>query len=142
MFVQSEKFVQAHGGRINDISIYGQESNATTWRLCRMNLAIRAIEANIGPYHADSFHNDLHKDLKADFVLANPQQDVRWKYGTPPPGNANFAWAQHFISAAILLPLLRAGREFFVCLADLLTFVSRNTIMNVRQISWKNYQAG
>lgn len=109
MFVQSEKFVQAHGGRVGDISIYGQESNATTWRLCKMNLAIRGIECNIGPAAGDSFFNDLHKDLKADFVIANPpfnmsdwggeqlQDDVRWKYGTPPTSNANFAWVQHFI---------------------------------------------
>jgi type I restriction enzyme M protein len=109
MFVQSEKFVQAHGGRIGDISIYGQESNATTWRLAKMNLAIRGIDANLGPHNADSFHDDLHKDLKADYVLANPpfndsdwggdrlREDVRWKYGKPPVGNANFAWVQHFI---------------------------------------------
>src|SRR6184192_4745065 len=93
MFVQSEKFIEAHSGRIGDISIYGQESNYTTWRLAKMNLAIRGIEANLGPQHADSFHNDLHKDLKADFILANPhfndsdwggerlREDVRWKYG-------------------------------------------------------------
>ena len=109
MFVQSEKFVQAHGGRIGDISIYGQESNATTWRLAKMNLAIRKIDANLGSHNADSFHNDLHKDLKADYVLANPpfndsdwggdrlREDARWKYGTPPVSNANFAWVQHFI---------------------------------------------
>lgn len=109
MFVQSEKFVEAHGGRIGDISIYGQESNPTTWRLCKMNLAIRSIDGDLGPHNADSFHNDLHKDLKADFVLANPpfndsdwkgeqlREDVRWKYGIPPVGNANFAWVQHFI---------------------------------------------
>jgi len=109
MFVQSEKFVEAHGGRIGDISIYGQESNPTTWRLCRMNLAIRSIDGDLGPHNADSFHNDLHKDLKADFVLANPpfndsdwkgqqlREDGRWKYGVPPVGNANFAWVQHFI---------------------------------------------
>jgi len=109
MFVQSEKFVEAHGGRIGDISIYGQESNPTTWRLCRMNLAIRSIDGDLGPHNADSFHNDLHKDLKADFLLANPpfndsdwkggqlREDVRWKYGVPPVGNANFAWVQHFI---------------------------------------------
>jgi type I restriction enzyme M protein len=109
MFVQSEKFVEAHGGRIGDISIYGQESNPTTWRLCRMNLAIRSIDGDLGPYNADSFTNDLHKDLKSDFVLANPpfndsdwkgqqlREDVRWKYGVPPVGNANFAWVQHFI---------------------------------------------
>ncbi len=109
MFVQSEKFVEAHGGRIGDISIYGQESNPTTWLLCKMNLAIRGIEGNLGPQNADSFRNDLHKDLKADFILANPpfndsdwggeqlQEDVRWKYGVPPVSNANFAWVQHFI---------------------------------------------
>ena len=72
MFVQSEEFIRSHGGRIGDISIYGQESNPTTWRLAKMNLAIRRIEANLGPHHADTFHNDLHKDLKADFILANP----------------------------------------------------------------------
>ncbi len=107
MFVQSEKFVVEHGGRIGDISIYGQESNATTRRLAIMNLAIRGIEADFGPEHADTFRRDLHKDLKAQFVLANPpfndsdwhrvDDDVRWKYGTPPKGNANFAWVQHFI---------------------------------------------
>lgn len=109
MFVQSEKFVEAHGGRVGDISIYGQESNNTTWRLARMNLAIRGIDANLGAENANSFHRDLHKDLKSDFILANPpfndsdwngellKNDVRWKYGAPPPGNANFAWVQHFI---------------------------------------------
>ena len=109
MFVQSEKFVEAHGGRMTDLSIFGQESNPTTWRLCQMNLAIRGVECNLGPHHADSFHNDLHKDLKADFILANPpfnisdwggdrlREDVRWKYGTPPVGNANYAWVQHII---------------------------------------------
>jgi len=109
MFVQNEKFVEAHGGRIGDISIFGQESNPTTWRLARMNLAIRSIEGNLGQEPADSFHRDLHKDLKADFILANPpfnmsdwggerlREDVRWKYGAPPVGNANFAWVQHFI---------------------------------------------
>ena len=107
MFVQSEKFVESHGGKLGDISVYGQESNATTRRLAVMNLAIRGIEADFGPEHADTFRRDLHKDLKADFVLANPpfndsdwhrvDEDVRWKYGTPPKGNANFAWVQHFI---------------------------------------------
>jgi type I restriction enzyme M protein len=109
MFIQSEKFVQAHGGHIGDISIYGQESNPTTWKLCKMNLAIRGIDGNIGQQNADSFRNDLHKDLKADFILANPpfndsdwngenlREDVRWKFGVPPVGNANFAWVQHFI---------------------------------------------
>ena len=72
MFVQSEEFIEAHGGRVGDLSIYGQESNNTTWRLAKMNLAIRGIEANLGPHNGDTFHNDLHKDLKADFILANP----------------------------------------------------------------------
>jgi len=109
MFVQSEKFVEAHGGKIGDISIYGQESNHTTWRLAKMNLAIRGIEGNLGKEHADTFHRDLHPDLKADFILANPpfnmsdwggerlKDDKRWKYGIPPASNANFAWVQHFI---------------------------------------------
>ncbi len=109
MFVQSERFVEEHQGRRDDISIYGQESNPTTWRLCKMNLAIRGIDGNIGPHHADTFHNDLHKTLKADYLLANPpfnvsdwggerlQDDVRWKFGIPPAGNANYAWIQHFI---------------------------------------------
>lgn len=109
MFVQSEKFVEAHGGRIGDISIYGQESNQTTWRLCMMNLAIRKIDAKIEWNSQGSFLKDAHKDLKADFVLANPpfndsdwngqqlRDDLRWKYGVPPVGNANFAWVQHFI---------------------------------------------
>ena len=110
MFVQSEKFVEAHGGRRTDLSIYGQESNQTTWRLSKMNLAIRGIEANIAWNSGGSFHNDAFKDLKADFILANPpfndsdwggerlREDLRWKYGVPPVGNANFAWVQHFIS--------------------------------------------
>jgi len=107
MFVQSEKFVLEHGGRIGDLSIYGQESNSTTRRLAIMNLAIRGIEADIGPEQADTFRRDLHKDLKAQFVIANPpfndsdwhrvDDDVRWQYGVPPKGNANFAWVQHFI---------------------------------------------
>ena len=109
MFVSSEKFVEAHGGKIGDISIYGQESNPTTWKLANMNLAIRGIEGNLGPENADSFHRDLHPDLKADFILANPpfnmkdwggerlKDDARWKYGIPSSGNANYAWVQHFI---------------------------------------------
>jgi type I restriction enzyme M protein len=107
MFVQSEKFVEAHGGRLGDISIYGQESNATTRRLAIMNLAIRGIEADIGKEHADTFRNVQHPDLRADYVLANPpfndsdwfrkDDDVRWQFGVPPKGNANFAWVQHFI---------------------------------------------
>lgn len=109
MFVQSERFVEAHGGQTTDISIFGQESNPTTWRLAHMNLAIRGIEANLGSQPADSFLRDLHLDLKADYILANPPfnisdwsgqllaDDVRWRYGTPPTGNANYAWIQHFI---------------------------------------------
>jgi type I restriction enzyme M protein len=107
MFVSSEKFIEAHRGRIGDIAIYGQESNYTTWRLAKMNLAIRGIDAQIA--HGDTFHNDRHPDLKADYVLANPpfndsdwrgellKNDKRWVYGVPPAGNANFAWIQHFI---------------------------------------------
>jgi type I restriction enzyme M protein len=107
MFVSSEKFIEAHAGRIGDISIYGQESNYTTSRLAKMNLAIRGIDAQIA--HGDSFHNDGHPDLKADYVLANPpfndsdwrgdllRADKRWVYGAPPASNANFAWVQHFI---------------------------------------------
>jgi type I restriction enzyme M protein len=107
MFVQSERFVESHGGKLGDISIYGQESNATTRRLAVMNLALRGIEADFGPEHADSFRRDLHPDLRADYVLANPpfndsdwfrkDDDVRWQFGIPPKGNANFAWVQHFI---------------------------------------------
>jgi type I restriction enzyme M protein len=107
MFVQSEKFVESHGGKLGDISIYGQESNSTTRRLAVMNLALRGIEADFGPEHADTFRRDLHPDLRADFVIANPpfndsdwfrkDDDVRWQYGVPPKGNANFAWVQHFI---------------------------------------------
>lgn len=109
MFVQSEKFVEAHGGNPDKLSIYGQESNATTWRLARMNLALRGIEADLGQSARDSFTADQHPDLKADYILANPPfndkawgrdrviGDVRWKYGTPPANNANYAWIQHFI---------------------------------------------
>jgi type I restriction enzyme M protein len=109
MFVQSEKFAEAHGGTQRDISIFGQESNPATWRLAHMNLAIRGMEANLGEQPADSFVRDLHPDLKADYILANPpfnvsdwsgpllRNDVRWRYGAPPAGNANFAWIQHFI---------------------------------------------
>ncbi len=109
MFVQSEKFVEAHGGNKDNIAIYGQESNPTTWRLAKMNLAIRGISGNLGAQHADSLHNDQHKNLKADFIMANPPfnisdwggerlvDDIRWKYGVPPTGNANYAWIQHFI---------------------------------------------
>ncbi|MBC7085451.1 MAG: SAM-dependent DNA methyltransferase [Methanomethylovorans sp.] len=107
MFVQSEEFIAAHGGKVGDISIYGQESNYTTWRLAKMNLAIRGIEGQIA--HGDTFHNDQHPDLKADYILANPpfnmsdwrgellREDKRWQYGVPPASNANFAWVQHMI---------------------------------------------
>lgn len=109
MFIQSEKFIEEHAGRIGDLSIYGQELNATTWKLCKMNLAIRGLDGNIGPNQADTFHDDLHKTLKADYVLANPPfnisdwggnkltEDVRWKYGVPPEGNANYAWLEHIV---------------------------------------------
>ena len=109
MFVQSVKFVKAHSGNRGDVSIYGQESNADTWKMAKMNMAIRGIDADFGPYHADTFFNDLHKSLKADFIMANPPfnlsnwgqdkllDDIRWKYGTPPAGNANYAWIQHMI---------------------------------------------
>lgn len=110
MFVQSEKFVEEHQGNLENISIYGQESNPTTWKLAKMNLAIRGIDGDLGPYNADTFHNDLHKTLKADYILANPPfnisdwggerltDDMRWKYGVPPTGNANYAWIQHMVS--------------------------------------------
>lgn len=110
MFVQAEHFVETHGGNRNDISVFGQESNPTTWRLAKMNLAIRGIEANLGPEWADSFHDDQHPDLRADFIMANPPfnvsawggerlaDDPRWAYGTPPPGNANYAWLQTMLA--------------------------------------------
>lgn len=109
MFIQSLKFVQEHQGNINNIGIYGQEKNPTTWRLAKMNLAIRSLNGDLGKYAADTFTEDLHKDLKADFVLANPpfnlewdvdkvSKDPRWKYGLAPKGNANYAWLQHMIS--------------------------------------------
>ena len=109
MFVQSAKFIQAHNGKRGAISVYGQEANADTWKMAKMNMAIRGIDANFGPYQADTFTNDWHKTLKADFILANPPfnyhpwnqerlvDDLRWKYGLPPAGNANYAWIQHMI---------------------------------------------
>jgi type I restriction enzyme M protein len=109
MFVQADRFIKAHGGVRNDISVFGQENNPTTWRLGKMNLALRGIDANLGPQWGDSFGNDLHPDLRADFVLANPpfnisewggenlRDDPRWKYGVPPASNANFAWIQHML---------------------------------------------
>ena len=109
MFVQSAKFLEAHSGNRGSISVYGQEANPDTWKMAKINMAIRGIEANFGPYHADTFENDLHPQLRADFILANPpfnyhpwgqenlKEDVRWKYGLPPSGNANYAWIQHMI---------------------------------------------
>jgi type I restriction enzyme M protein len=110
VFVQAERFVEAHGGLRNDIAVYGQELNDTTWRLAKMNLAIRGIEADLGPRWGDTFHEDLHADRKADYILANPpfnvsdwggeqlRDDPRWTCGVPPAGNANYAWLQHFAS--------------------------------------------
>ena len=109
MFCQSARFVKEHQGNVRDISIFGQESNPTTWKLAKMNLAIRQLEANLGKHNADSFHDDQHKTLKANYILANPpfnisdwggerlQEDARWRYGVPPVGNANFAWLQHML---------------------------------------------
>lgn len=109
MFVQSAKFVENHSGNINDISVYGQDSNPTTWKLAQMNLAIRGIDADLGKFNADTFFNDCHPTMRADYIMANPPfnlsdwgadklaDDVRWQYGMPPSGNANFAWLQHMI---------------------------------------------
>lgn len=109
MFVQSAKFIENHSGNINDISVYGQDSNPTTWKLAQMNLAIRGIDADLGKFHADTFFNDCHPTMRADFIMANPPfnlsdwgadkltDDPRWQYGMPPAGNANFAWLQHMI---------------------------------------------
>ena len=109
MFVQSAKFIENHSGNLSDISVFGQDSNPTTWKLAQMNLAIRGIEANLGSYNADTFFNDCHPTMRADFIMANPpfnlsdwgadqmKDDVRWQYGMPPAGNANFAWLQHMI---------------------------------------------
>lgn len=110
MFVQSAKFVKQHSGNINNLSIYGEESNSDTWKMAKMNMAIRGLETDFGPHQADTFLNDIHPTLKADYIMANPpfnvsdwwdeslQDDVRWKYGTPPKSNANYAWMQHMIS--------------------------------------------
>ena len=109
MFVQSAKFIENHSGNLSSISVFGQDSNPTTWKMAQMNLAIRGIEANLGSYNADTFFNDCHPTLRADFIMANPpfnlsgwgadklKDDVRWQYGMPPAGNANFAWLQHMI---------------------------------------------
>jgi len=129
MFAQSEKFVEEHQGRVNDISIYGQESNQTTWRLAKMNLAIRGIDSSQVKWNNEgSFLNDAHKDLKADYIIANPpfnvsdwsgellRGDGRWKYGEPPTGNANYAWIQHF-----LYHLAPSGHAGFVLAKGALT---------------------
>lgn len=109
MFAQSAKFVESHSGNISNLSIFGQESNADTWKMAKMNMAIRGIDANFGEHHDNTFHNDLHPTLKANYIMANPpfnisnwggdklKDDIRWKYGTPPDGNANYAWIQHMI---------------------------------------------
>lgn len=109
MFVQSAKFIENHSGNINNISVFGQDSNPTTWKMAQMNLAIRGIEANLGSYNADTFFNDCHPTLRADYIMANPpfnlsgwgadklKDDVRWQYGLPPASNANFAWLQHMV---------------------------------------------
>jgi type I restriction enzyme M protein len=129
MFVQSEKFVLQHRGKINDISIYGQESNQTTWRLAKMNLAIRGIDSSQVKWNNEgSFLNDAHKDLKSDYIIANPpfnvsdwsgdllRTDGRWQYGTPPVGNANYAWIQHF-----MYHLAPSGQAGFVLAKGALT---------------------
>jgi type I restriction enzyme M protein len=129
MFVQSEKFITEHRGRVNDISIYGQESNQTTWHLCKMNLAIRGIDSSQVKWNNEgSFLNDAHKDLKADYIIANPpfnmsdwggellRTDARWQYGVPPVGNSNYAWIQHF-----LYHLAPAGQAGFVMAKGSLT---------------------
>ena len=109
MFVQSAQFIEAHAGSISNVSVYGQESNADTWKMAKINMAIRGIDANLGAHQDDTFYNDLHKNQKFDFIMANPPfnlsnwgadhltDDVRWKYGMPPSGNANYAWIQHMI---------------------------------------------
>lgn len=109
MFVQSEKFLEAHGGRRGHLAVYGQEAQADTWKMAKINMAIRGIDADFGPYHDDTFSHDLHPTLKADFIMANPpfnyhpwgqenlKDDPRWRYGLPPAGNANYAWIQHML---------------------------------------------
>jgi len=139
MFVQSEKFIEAHGGKLGDVSIYGQESNPTTWRLAAMNLAIRGIDFNLGKEPGDTFLRNQHRDLRADFVLANPpfnvsdwwhgslEGDPRWAYGTPPQGNANYAWLQH-----MLFHLKSSGRAGIV-LANGSMSSSQNTEGDIRR---------
>ena len=137
MFVQSEEFVKSHGGKIDDVSIYGQESNPTTWRLAAMNLAIRGLAVDLGKTHGDTFANDQFPDLKFDYIMANPpfnisdwngekyENDVRWKYGRPPVGNANYAWLQH------MMWKLKSGGQAGIVLAN--GSMSSNT-SNERQI--------
>ena len=139
MFVQSEKFIEAHGGKLGDVSIYGQESNPTTWRLAAMNLAIRGIDFNLGREPADTFIRNQHSDLRADFVLANPpfnisdwwhktlEGDPRWVYGTPPQGNANYAWLQH------MLYHLKAGGRAGIVLANGSMSSSQNSEGDIRK---------
>lgn len=139
MFVQSEKFIEAHGGKLGDVSIYGQEANPTTWRLAAMNLAIRGIDFNLGKEPADTFIRNQHSDLRADFILANPpfnisdwwhgslEGDPRWVYGTPPQGNANYAWLQHMLYH--LKPNGRAG----IVLANGSMSSSQNSEGDIRQ---------
>ena len=139
MFVQSEHFIEKHHGQLSNIAIYGQESNPTTWKLAKMNLAIRGIDNDLGKYNADTFHNDLHKGLKADFILANPPfnasewgqekllDDHRWKFGLPPDGNANYAWIEHMISK-----LAPNGKAAFV-LANGSMSVNNNDELEIRK---------
>jgi type I restriction enzyme M protein len=139
MFVQSEKFIEAHGGKLGDVSIYGQESNPTTWRLAAMNLAIRGIDFNLGREPADTFVRNQHTDLRADFVLANPpfnisdwwhktlEGDPRWVYGTPPQGNANYAWLQH------MLFHLKSGGRAGIVLANGSMSSSQNSEGEIRK---------
>lgn len=139
MFVQSEKFIEAHGGKLGDVSIYGQESNPTTWRLAAMNLAIRGIDFNLGREPADTFTRNQHPDLRADFILANPpfnisdwwhgslEGDPRWVYGTPPAGNANYAWLQH------MLYHLKPGGRAGIVLANGSMSSSQNSEGDIRR---------
>lgn len=140
MFVQSVDFIEKHQGKINNISVYGQELNATTWRLAKMNLVIRGIEANIGDTNGDTFHDDKHKTLRADYILANPPfnvkdygqesllEDPRWIYDVPPEGNANYAWIQHMISK-----LSQNGVAGFVLANGSLSTTSTKQEYNIRK---------
>ena len=139
MFVQSDKFVQEHQGKIGDLSVYGEESNPTTWKLAKMNLAIRGIDNNLGPHQGDTFTNDLHKGERFDYILANPpfniknwggdklKEDARWKYGVPPESNANYAWIEHIISK-----LAPDGKAGFV-LANGALSTSKNDELAIRK---------